>query len=114
MTRETWDTFIKVMEKDPNTTVLDLRKEEKVMTLKENIPGWKIEKGKNKEFYIVWWYGFHGSPSSKWVPEPGIYINVRHGWKIEDIEAIKKLEVHESHIILGTNLPQKIEIMRIV
>tara|TARA_R110000751_G_scaffold95940_3_gene187344 strand:- start:1364 stop:1708 length:345 start_codon:yes stop_codon:yes gene_type:complete len=113
MTRETWDAFITTMEKDPNTTVLDLRKEEKVMTLKDNVPGWKIEKGKNKEFYIVWWYGFHGSPSSKWVPEPGVYITIRHGWKVEDIEAFKKLEVHESHIILGATLPQKVEVMRI-
>ena len=75
---------------------------------------WKIEKGKDKEFYIVWWYGFHGSPSSKWVPEAGKYINVRNGWKENDIEEIKKLQVYKSHIILGTNLPQKIEIMRII
>ena len=75
---------------------------------------WKIEKGKDKEFYVVWWYGFNGSPSSKWVPEAGKYINVRNGWKEHDIEEIKKLEVRQSHIILGTNLPQKIEIMRII
>ena len=75
---------------------------------------WKIEKGKDKEFYIVWWYGFNGSPSSKWVPDPGVHINVRHGWKEKDIEIIKKLDFHQSHIILGANLPQKIEIMRII
>ena len=82
------------------------------MTLKQNIPGWKIEKGQNKEFYIVWWYGFNGSPSSKWIPEPGIYINVRHNWKIEDIEVIKKLEVHQSHIV--SKLNAKVEVMRII
>ena len=120
MTRETWDAFITTMEKDPNTFVIDLRKEVKVMTLKDNVPGWKIEKGKNKEFYIVWWYGFNGSPSSKWVPEPGVYINVRHGWKIEDIEAFKKLEVHKSHIVYGwkeetptKRINSKVEVMRI-
>ena len=75
---------------------------------------WKIDKGKDKEFYVVWWYGFNGSPSSKWVPEAGKYINIRNGWKENDIEEIKKLEVRQSHIILGTNLPQKIEIMRII
>jgi len=90
------------------------------MTLKENIPGWKIEKGENKEFYIVWWYGFSGSPSSKWVPEPGVYITIRHGWKIEDIEAFKKLEVHKSHIVYGwkeetstKRINSKVEVMRI-
>ena len=75
---------------------------------------WKIEKGKDKERYVGWWDGFTGSPSSKWVPEPGKYINVRNGWKEHDIEEIKKLQVYESHIILGANLPQKIEIMRII
>ena len=82
------------------------------MTLKENIPGWKIEKGEDKEFYIVWWYGYPGSPSSKWIPEPGKYINVRHGWKEHDIEAIKKLEVHQSHIV--SKLNAKVEVMRLI
>ena len=90
------------------------------MTLKAAIPGWKIEKGENKEFYIVWWYGYPGSPSSKWVPEPGVYITIRHGWKIEDIEAFKKLEVHKSHIVYGwkeetstKRINSKVEVMRI-
>ena len=75
---------------------------------------WKIEKGKDKEFYIVWWYGFHGSPSSKWVPEAGKYINVRNSWTEDDIEEIKKLEVHESHVISGPAGISKVEIMRII
>ena len=75
---------------------------------------WKIEKGKDKEFYVVWWYGFHGSPSSKWVPEAGKYINVRNGWKEHDIEEIKKLEVHESYVISGFGRVSKAEVMRII
>ena len=74
---------------------------------------WKIEKGKDKEFYVVWWYGFHGSPSSKWVPEPGKYINVRNGFDEEDILEIKKLDLHERHIIAGACGVSEMEVMRI-
>lgn len=36
MTKETWDSFLKVMGDDPNTAILDLTKEKKDMTKKEH------------------------------------------------------------------------------
>ena len=76
-------------------------------------PGWKYEPGKDKEYYIVWWHGFHGSPSSKWVREAGKYINVRNGFDDEDILAIKKLNLYERHLISGPCGVSELEIMRI-
>ena len=49
MTKETWDSFLKVMNDDPNTDVIDLTKEKlsKIIadTNKDNAPadGWKKE-----------------------------------------------------------------------
>ncbi len=77
-------------------------------------PGWKYKAGEDKQYYIVWWHGFHGSPSSKWIPEPGKYINVRNGFDEQDIFEIKKLDLHERHIIEGVCGVSELEVMRIL